>query len=87
MRASSFAFYILLITFIGLALGPYTIGQASDRLAEQGADGGEALRQGAALRPDSLRRERGALVFASRHIGRDEASRVERARAAGETGL
>ncbi len=46
MRASSFAFYILLITFIGLALGPYTMGQISDRLVEQGADGGEALRQG-----------------------------------------
>ena len=87
MRASSFAFYILLITFIGLALGPYTMGQISDRLVEQGADGGEALRQGLRFGLIPFGASVVLFVFASRQIGRDEASRVERARAAGETGL
>ena len=87
MRASSFAFYILLITFIGLALGPYTMGQISDRLAEQGADGGEALRQGLRFGLIPFGASVVLFVLASRQIGRDEASRVERARAAGETGL
>ncbi len=38
MRGTASAFYILMITFIGLALGPYSIGKLSDALA-QGGDG------------------------------------------------
>ena len=44
LRAIASAFYILMITFIGLALGPFTIGKISDTLAMR-IDAGEALRQ------------------------------------------
>ena len=37
MRATASAYYILAVTFIGLALGPYTMGQISDRMAKAGA--------------------------------------------------
>ena len=30
MRAVASAFYLLVLTFVGLALGPYTVGQLSD---------------------------------------------------------
>jgi MFS family permease len=44
MRATAGAFYILMVTFIGLALGPYTIGLVSDRLRSNGYDAAQALR-------------------------------------------
>ena len=37
MRAVASAFYLVLITFVGLALGPYCIGQLSDWLGDLGA--------------------------------------------------
>ena len=36
MRATASAYYILAVTFIGLALGPYTMGQISDRMVKAG---------------------------------------------------
>ena len=44
MRAIAGAFYILLMTFIGLALGPYTIGKLSDLFIAQGMSDAEGLR-------------------------------------------
>ena len=84
MRGTASAFYILMITFIGLALGPYSIGKLSDALAQGGMLGGEALRTAmmVGLAPFAL-----TLLFlflASRHIKVDEDSRLERALAAGE---
>ena len=85
MRAIASAFYILVITFIGLALGPYGIGRLSDALEiSRGFEPGEALRTAMlfALLANAL-----ALLFlalAARHLPREEASRLERARAAGE---
>jgi MFS family permease len=76
MRAVASAFYILLLTFVGLALGPYTIGQLSDVLG----DLPRAMRL-------SLMANGVACVFlalAMRHLAADESSVVERARAAGE---
>ena len=43
MRATASAFYILSVTFMGLALGPYTIGQVSDRLHAVGYEPAQAL--------------------------------------------
>ena len=48
MRATASAYYILAVTFIGLALGPYTMGQISDRMAKAGHSSGDAL--GAAMK-------------------------------------
>jgi len=87
MRGISSAFYILTVTFIGLALGPYTIGKISDAFVSTGVDSADALRYGmmSALIPLLF----GAifLFIAGRHVGHEEATRMERARAAGEPGL
>lgn len=87
MRATATAFYILMVTFIGLALGPYTMGQISDFYARDGGDPAVAIRNGMVY---------GLLIFviacvllalATRTVKEEEDSRVERARAAGEQGL
>jgi len=76
MRASASAAYLLLVTFVGLALGPYAIGFLSVVLGD-------------------LRRAMLYVTFANilalffaflaaRHLLRDEESRLDRARAAGE---
>ena len=84
MRATASAYYILAVTFIGLALGPYTVGQISDRLAKAGATGGHAL--GTAMKWSLLAYGIGLifLFVSSRFVERDEASRLDRARALGE---
>ncbi len=79
MRASASAFYILVITFVGLALGPYLIGQVSDVLGN--------LRTAMTFAFCSNGLAVLFLVAAMRHLGRDEGSVLERARAAGEPGL
>jgi MFS family permease len=76
MRGAATAAYLLVVTFIGLALGPYTVGFLSVVLGD--------LRSAmlAVLFVDAL-----ALVFAvlaARHLERDESSRLDRARGAGE---
>jgi len=79
MRASASAAYLLVVTFIGLAMGPYGVGRLSVALGSLR----EALLWG--LLVNAL-----AVVFlllAGRHLARDEATRLERARAAGERGI
>jgi len=76
MRATASAAYLLLLTFIGLALGPYTVGRLSVALGD--------LRAAMLL---ALSANVLALLFATlaaRHVAQDEASLVARARAAGE---
>ena len=76
MRATASAAYLLLLTFVGLALGPYTVGRLSVALGD--------LRTAMLL---ALSANALALVFAAlaaRHVARDEASLLARARAAGE---
>jgi MFS family permease len=46
MRGTVTALYLLAVTFIGLALGPYLMGSISTRLAQGGMDPVEALRLG-----------------------------------------
>ncbi len=84
MRASASAFYILVFTFVGLALGPYSIGQMSDALTASGIDSGEALRQAMLSSLVMFTVTVIALLLASRYLASEEASRLERARAAGE---
>ncbi len=84
MRGTASAFYILMITFIGLALGPYSMGQLSDALASSGMSSGDALRTSMmfGLSPFAL-----TVLFlwlAARHVEAEETSRMERASAAGE---
>jgi MFS family permease len=84
MRATASAYYILAVTFIGLALGPYAIGQISDRMVKAGHSSGDALATAMqwGLLPYAL-----AFFFlwlSSRYVERDETSRLDRARALGE---
>ncbi len=84
MRAVAGAYYLLTNTFIGLALGPYTMGQISDLLVSNGMEQAESLRTAMA---GSLLIFVVTLVFltlAWRHLPKEEASRLERAKALGE---
>ena len=73
MRAIASAAYLLVITFIGLALGPYGIGLASVHLGSlRTAMMWAFLANGAALV---------CLVLGSRHLAADEASLPQRAAA------
>jgi MFS family permease len=76
MRGSASAAYLLIVTFVGLALGPYTIGRLSGALGDLRSAMLWALLAGvlgAAL-----------LLVGSRHVAGDEETRVARARGAGE---
>jgi MFS family permease len=84
LRAVASAFYILLLTFIGLALGPFTIGKLSDVFAAGGADPGIGLRDAMSLGLAMFIVSAVALALAARHLPAEEASRLERARAVGE---
>jgi hypothetical protein len=86
LRALASAFYLLLITFIGLALRPYTKGKLYNRIARDGADPGAALRDAMSIGVGMFGASALALLLASRFLPAEEASRVERARAAGEPG-
>ncbi|HEX5758756.1 MAG TPA: MFS transporter [Thermoanaerobaculia bacterium] len=78
LRAVASAEFLLVVTFVGLALGPYTIGRLSVALGDlRPALLWALLANGAAL---------ACLLFAARHLPRDEETRWERARAAGEPG-
>lgn len=76
MRARASAVFLLFVTLLGLALGPFIIGRLSDLLGD--------LRL--AMLFGLLVSLTAAALFwsASRTVGADESSRAERARAAGE---
>jgi MFS family permease len=79
MRASASAFFLLLVTFIGLALGPYVIGRLSEAFGSlRPAMLCALIAQAIAL---------GLSLHAARRFPGDEASRLDRARAAGEPNL
>lgn len=75
MRAVASAAYLLSITFVGLALGPYMIGRLS-----VAADLRIGMLAGLSVNLVAF----AATVLAIRSLGRDETTRVARARAAGE---
>ena len=84
MRAVASAFYILMVTFIGLALGPYMVGKMSDSIAAGGVVASEALRQGMIWSCSVYVVAFVMVVLALGTIEKDEASRLDRARALGE---
>lgn len=84
MRAVAGAYYLLLNTFIGLALGPYAIGELSDVLTATGMNPAEALRTSMASSMLIFIPTLVLLTMAWRHLPSDEASRLDRAIALGE---
>ena len=83
MRAMASAFYVLMAT-VGLALGPYAVGAASDVLTANGMAPGEALRWSLLLSLSFLAIPGILLLLLRGHLIPAEASRLDRARAAGE---
>ena len=83
MRAIASAFYVLMAT-VGLALGPYAVGEVSDVLTRSGMAPGEALRSSLLLSLSFLAIPGVLLVLLLPQLIPAEASRIERARAAGE---
>jgi MFS family permease len=84
MRAIASAFYIMMVTFIGLALGPYTIGQISDALTAQGVSSADALTTGMLWGISAYLVALVMLVLGVMNIEEDEGSRLERAGILGE---
>ena len=79
MRGSATALYILALTLLGQAIGPFTVGLISDLTGE--------LRNGLVA---ALLANIGAAILialASRYLEEDERTLLERARRAGESGL
>ena len=72
MRAMASAFYLLMVTFIGLALGPFTIGQLSDAFAAAGMTPADALRRGMLWGLIPLGAAVVFLVLALRYLESDE---------------
>jgi MFS family permease len=77
MRATASAAYLLVLTLIGLGLGPYTVGRLSV------ATGSLSTAMQCCLVANGLALL--CLVLAARTLERDESTKLERARAAGES--
>ena len=84
MRAIAGAYYILINTMIGLALGPYFMGQLSDVYGASGMNSAESLQSAIATALLIFAVTFVFLTLAWRNLPKDEASRLDRARAAGE---
>lgn len=84
MRAIATAYFLLMNTFIGLALGPYLIGLISDGLMQTGLSDADALRSAIALSLAIFGLTFIFLLLAMRHLPGEEANRLQRAEALGE---
>lgn len=83
MRALASAVYILVLTLIGLALGPYSIGLFSDMLAPAlGAERALTWAMMSALL--ALPLAAACLALGIRYLPQEESNKLERARLAGE---
>ncbi len=79
LRATAAAAYLVVVTFIGLALGPYLVGFLSASLGD--------LRRAMLCALFASALVLGFAILAARRLAPDEASLRARARAAGEAGL
>jgi MFS family permease len=84
MRAVAGAYYILINTMIGLALGPYFMGQMSDMYAAGGMSPAQSLQTAMATSLLVFGLTLIFLTLAWRHLPKDETSRLDRARSLGE---
>jgi MFS family permease len=84
MRATASAYYVLMNTFLGLALGPYLMGQISDLNSAAGMATGDALRNAMTWGLVMFGVSAAFLLAARRYLATDEASRISRANALGE---
>ena len=85
MRATAGAWFLLMNTMIGLALGPYTIGRLSDYFVAGGADSGTALTNAIAWGQCMFFVTAILLLLAMRYLPGDEVTRLQRAEKLGES--
>jgi len=85
MRAIAGAFYILMNTFLGLALGPYFMGEFSDMFMATGMNDADSLRWAMGVSLLTFIPAAVFLFLAQRHLPAEEAARLTRARSLGET--
>ena len=83
-RATASAVFLLIMSFIGQALGPYFAGYISDTIMASGVSGAEALRQSMLWSLLAPLAGLALLLVALRSVETDEASLLERARGLGE---
>ena len=76
MRATASAYYILMLTFIGLALGPFMIGQISDFYMTTGLGDGAALRSAMMWSLIMFAGALALLTLAMRYLPADEAGEL-----------
>lgn len=84
MRGTASAFFLITITLLGMALGPYTMGYISDLFVAAGSTPGDALRNGILCGLPVLAISGLLLLGATVSLPRDDATRLERARSLGE---
>ena len=84
MRALAGAFYLLIVSMIGLALGPYSVGFLSDTLHAQGLNSGESLKIALSCSLLVLIFTVIGLFIACKYLEKEESSRLEKARLLGE---
>ena len=84
MRAVAGAFFILMLSMLGMALGPYLTGEVSDFLQTQGVNEGESIKTALALCTSVLVITIGCLLTACRYLPEEEKKKVEIARSYGE---
>ena len=84
MRGVAGAFYILMVSMLGLALGPYCVGKLSDIYFTNGLSEAEALRDALASGLSVLSITTLALIGACYYLPKEEKTRLERARRLGE---
>jgi MFS family permease len=84
MRSTASAFYLLLNTFIGFALGPFAVGKISDGLAAAGQSSADSLRHGIMLSMLFWIVSLAFLWRARRHVGPAEDRLRELARSVGQ---
>ncbi len=84
VRAIAMALVAMVNYFMGVALGPYSVGLLSDHLMASGVTSGEALRIGMLWSLVPMGCSIILLLLALKHLVKDEDSRLERARSFGE---
>ena len=73
-----------MLSMLGMALGPYLVGNGSEILQTQGVDEAQSIQAALAICSVALIITISFLLMALRTLGSDEASKVERARLLGE---
>ena len=85
MRATASAYYILMNTFVGLAMGPYVMGQISDSYVAAGSEPAAALQAALVWGMGMFGVAMVFMLLGLRYLEQDQHSRVERAQALGES--